>query len=63
MKVSKDTQSSVGPHPASKELVHETQWWIAFLKGDDVALARIYRTYAPKLFNYGRQFTPDNALV
>lgn len=63
MRVSKDTQSSVGPQSASKELVHETQSWIEFLKGDDVALARIYRTYAPKLFNYGRQFTPDNALV
>lgn len=63
MKVSKDSLPIVGHKPDARELVHETQWWIEFLKGDDVALARIYRKYAPKLFNYGRQFTPNDALV
>lgn len=41
----------------------ETQWWIEFLKGDDMALAQIYRKYSPKLFNYGRQFTANDILV
>ena len=63
MKVSKNPKPIVGHQPEARELDHETEWWIDFLKGDDVALARIYRKYAPKLFNYGRQFTPNDALV
>ena len=41
----------------------ETQWWIAFLTGDDLALANLYRKYSPKLFSYGRQFTSNDILV
>lgn len=63
MKVSKHPQPIVGHKPDDTELVHETQWWIEFLQGDDVALAHIYRKYAPKLFNYGRQFTPNDTMV
>lgn len=41
----------------------EGQVWIDFLQGDDKALASLYHRYANKLFNYGRQFTPDKELI
>jgi RNA polymerase sigma factor (sigma-70 family) len=41
----------------------ESQVWIDFLQGDDKALASLYHQYANKLFNYGRQFTPDKELI
>ncbi len=63
MKVSKKDEPIGDRTPVQDGPVPETQWWIEFLKGDDVALAHIYRKYAPKLFNYGRQFTADNTLV
>lgn len=63
MKVSKRNEPIIGCNSCQSEPLPETHWWITFLKGDDVALAHIYRSYAPKLFNYGRQFTPHDSLV
>jgi len=63
MKVSKRNEPIIGRNSCQSEPLPETHWWITFLKGDDVALAHIYRAYAPKLFNYGRQFTPHDSLV
>lgn len=34
----------------------ETSIWNDFLQGDDASLSYIYRNYANKLYNYGRQF-------
>ena len=63
MKVFKKSELVNNSNPDQYESLPETQWWIEFLKGDDVAIAHIYRTYAPKLFNYGRQFTSNDILV
>src|SRR5690606_31309210 len=63
MKVFKKSEFINDRNPGQYESLPETQWWIEFLKGDDVAIAHIYRTYAPKLFNYGRQFTPNDTMV
>ncbi|WP_215223120.1 RNA polymerase sigma factor [Echinicola shivajiensis] len=41
----------------------ETELWIAFLKGSNAALSKIYRAYSNKLFTYGRQFTSNEALI
>jgi RNA polymerase sigma factor (sigma-70 family) len=37
--------------------------WDAFKSGDKKAYAVIYRYYYPRLYNYGRKFTADTALV
>jgi len=37
--------------------------WGAFRVGDKKAYAVIYRYYYPRIFNYGRKFTSDAALV
>ena len=37
--------------------------WEAFRAGDKKAYAVIYRYYYPRIFNYGRKFTADAALV
>ncbi|WP_186757435.1 RNA polymerase sigma factor [Echinicola salinicaeni] len=41
----------------------ETELWIAFLKGSNAALSKIYRAYSNKLFTYGRQFTSNEVLI
>ena len=33
--------------------------WASFKKGNDVAFAHIYSTYAKRLFHYGLKFTSD----
>ena len=37
--------------------------WASFKKGNDVAFAHIYSTYAKRLFHYGLKFTSDHLLV
>ena len=37
--------------------------WDAFKSGDKKAYAVIYRYYYPRVYNYGRKFTTDAALV
>ena len=37
--------------------------WAAFREGDRDAYGCIYRQFYPRLYNYGRQFTPDTAVV
>jgi RNA polymerase sigma-70 factor (ECF subfamily) len=41
----------------------ESQIWLEFVRGNDHAIGQIYRTYANKLYNYGRQFTRNEDLV
>lgn len=41
----------------------ESDIWIGFLRGDDQAVADLYKLYANKLFRYGRQFTSDKDLI
>ena len=41
----------------------EEQIWKAFKDGNDEALSFIYYQYAPKLYNYGRQFCAEADLV
>jgi RNA polymerase sigma-70 factor (ECF subfamily) len=38
----------------------EEQIWKAFKDGSDEALSFIYYQYAPKLYNYGRQFCAED---
>lgn len=49
--------------PVEKESEREGQVWLDFLRGSDVALGDIYRTYSHRLYNYGRQITRDESLV
>ncbi|WP_200976019.1 RNA polymerase sigma factor [Echinicola sp. 20G] len=42
---------------------HNEEAWQAFLKGDDEAIAQIYDENIDRLYNYGRQFTPNKAIV
>jgi RNA polymerase sigma factor (sigma-70 family) len=56
------------PYPRQDRVVEasspsEVQTWIDFLRGSDQAVADLYRRYANKLFNYGRQFTRNEELV
>lgn len=37
--------------------------WYEFRAGDKKAFAVIYRHYYPRLYNYGRKFTGDTALI
>jgi len=39
------------------------QLWNDFRKGEDYALAEIYRLYADALFSYGKKFTSNSELV
>src|SRR5574339_209658 len=41
----------------------ESQVWLEFIRGSDHAIGSIYRSYANKLYNYGRQFTRNDDLV
>lgn len=41
----------------------EQQIWEEFKAGSDEALSYIYQTYTNKLYNYGRQFSPNPDLV
>jgi len=41
----------------------ENSTWLAFLEGDDQALAEIYSSNIDRLYNYGRQFTRNKSLV
>jgi RNA polymerase sigma factor (sigma-70 family) len=41
----------------------ESVVWDEFLNGSDSALAYFYRMYAPKLYNYGKQFVSDSEIV
>ncbi|HEX5168760.1 MAG TPA: sigma-70 family RNA polymerase sigma factor [Cyclobacteriaceae bacterium] len=41
----------------------EGQIWLEFIRGSDHAIGWIYRAYANKLYNYGRQFTRNENLV
>ncbi|MBD8489922.1 sigma-70 family RNA polymerase sigma factor [Echinicola sp. CAU 1574] len=37
--------------------------WKEFQQGSELALATIFKVYANKLFNYGRQFTPHEDVI
>jgi RNA polymerase sigma-70 factor (ECF subfamily) len=50
-------------HAASEASSSEGQIWIDFLRGDDQAVADLYKIYANKLFNYGHQFTKNEELI
>ncbi|HLT07248.1 MAG TPA: sigma-70 family RNA polymerase sigma factor [Cyclobacteriaceae bacterium] len=63
MKISKKSETLLSNEHNPIESKEETQLWIEFLQGNDVALAEIYHRYAPKLFNYGRQFTGNITLI
>ena len=52
------TLSSLLQHEKS-----ESQIWLEFIRGSDTAIGWIYRQYANKLYNYGRQFTRDEEVV
>ena len=41
----------------------EQKIWEEFRAGSDEALSYIYQTYTNKLYNYGRQFSPNAELV
>lgn len=41
----------------------ESTVWLEFQRGSEVALGKIFDTFAHKLFNYGRQFTPDQEVI
>jgi len=41
----------------------ESEIWKEFQQGSELALAKIFNTYAHNLFNYGRQLTPHEDLV
>lgn len=41
----------------------ESEIWKEFQQGSELALAKIFKTYAHNLFNYGRQFTAHEDLV
>lgn len=51
------------PPAREPESPEEAVIWRDFLKGSDLALANIYRNYAPGLYNYGRQITTNDELV
>ncbi len=62
----KINQSDSYPH--QKDIMeasssNEGTIWIEFLRGSDSAVADLYRLYANKLFNYGRQFTRNEDLI
>ncbi|MDN5214354.1 sigma-70 family RNA polymerase sigma factor [Fulvivirgaceae bacterium BMA12] len=38
----------------------EASIWRDFLKGDEASLSYLYRSYANKLYNYGRQFADED---
>lgn len=48
---------------ASEEIRSDKEVWEAFRNGDEAALVSIYQQYANKMYNYGCQFTRDEALV
>lgn len=41
----------------------EAQLWAAFKRGSETAYAHIYKIYFFRLYNYGKKFTADAALV
>ncbi|WP_215223109.1 RNA polymerase sigma factor [Echinicola shivajiensis] len=48
----------------TKEILdRERTVWLAFLEGDDQALAEVYSNNIDRLYNYGRQFTRNKSLV
>lgn len=47
----------------SRQEDSEAALWLEFLRGSDHAIGCIYRSYANKLYNYGRQFTRNEQLV
>lgn len=49
-------------HDAFDEL-SEREIWKLFQSGSDSAFNYLYQTYFDKLYNYGRQFTKDHAMV
>src|SRR5687768_7162727 len=42
---------------------NETALWEAFILGDKEAYSTLYRTYHPRLYNYGHKFTANTGLV
>ena len=52
--------SNIKPMPKQSS---DSQLWNDFRKGEDYALAEIYRLYAAALFSYGKKFTNNNELV
>jgi RNA polymerase sigma-70 factor (ECF subfamily) len=49
--------------PLASHEENESQVWLEFVRGNDHAIGQIYRKYANKLYNYGRQFTKNEELV
>ena len=43
--------------------VDDTKTWNAFLGGNQAAFEYIYQTHFPSLYNYGRKFSKDDALI
>ncbi len=43
--------------------IDDTKTWNAFRSGNQAAFAHIYQTYFQPLYNYGRKFSPDDALI
>lgn len=52
--------STEGSYSAS---IDEQKVWESFMTDDPEALSEIFRVYSNKLYNYCRQFTPDDALI
>ena len=42
---------------------NDTKTWDAFKSGNQAAFAHIYQTYFQPLYNYGRKFSQDDALI
>jgi RNA polymerase sigma-70 factor (ECF subfamily) len=57
----------VGDPVTPSDLAHqnnnEGEMWLEFIRGSNHAIGCIYRLYANKLYNYGRQFTRNEELV
>lgn len=49
--------------PSALENFPDPEIWKRFVNGDEAAFAHIYRLYVNRLFNFGRQFSPDSELI
>jgi RNA polymerase sigma-70 factor (ECF subfamily) len=53
----------VTPSDLAHQNNNEGEMWLEFIRGSNHAIGCIYRLYANKLYNYGRQFTRNEELV